>query len=275
MSATSMMEMRRPAPASPALQDVRLSTGVRLRYTEQGDPAGEAIVMLHGYSDSSFSFSPVLPLVSPRYHVFALDLRGHGGSDQPAKGYDIRDLAADVVAFLDAKGLPRATIVGHSLGSFVAQRIAVDAPARVSRLVLLGSAPTLRNEVIAELRAAVDTLSDPVPVEFVRDFQLSTVYSPLPDEFIERVVAESLVLTASVWQALAAGMLAETPVPLSAIEAPTLVLGGDRDAVFSRAEQQALAAGIRRASRTEYAETGHAVHWERPGEVVRAIEGFV
>ncbi|HKG95645.1 MAG TPA: alpha/beta fold hydrolase, partial [Gemmatimonadaceae bacterium] len=89
--------------APPRFDDVRLPTGVRLRYAEQGDPSGHPIILLHGYSDSWFSYSGVLPLLPERYHVYALDLRGHGESDRPAAGYAMRDLAADVVAFMDAK----------------------------------------------------------------------------------------------------------------------------------------------------------------------------
>ena len=60
-----------------------LSTGVRLHYAERGNRGGEAIIFLHGYSDSWFSFSRVLPLLSPSYHAFALTQRGHGDSDKP------------------------------------------------------------------------------------------------------------------------------------------------------------------------------------------------
>jgi non-heme chloroperoxidase len=58
-----------------------LSTGVRLHYAERGDRGGEAILFLHGYTDSWFSFSGVLPLLSAEYHAFALTERGHGDSD--------------------------------------------------------------------------------------------------------------------------------------------------------------------------------------------------
>ena len=59
---------------------------------------GEAIVFLHGYSDSWFSFSRVLPLLSPEYHAFALTQRGHGDSDKPQCCYTLVDFAADVDA---------------------------------------------------------------------------------------------------------------------------------------------------------------------------------
>src|SRR5688572_4752201 len=91
-----------------------LSTGVRLHYAERGDREGEAIIFLHGYSDSWFSFSRVLPLLSPSYHAIALTQRGHGDSDKPECCYTVDDFAADVDAFMDAVGIERATVVGHS-----------------------------------------------------------------------------------------------------------------------------------------------------------------
>jgi non-heme chloroperoxidase len=96
----------------------RLTADVTLHYAEQGDQAGEAIVFLHGYSDSWFSFSRVLPLLSPEYHAFAPDQRGHGDSDKPECCYTAEDFAADADAFMEAVGVDKATVVGHSTGPF-------------------------------------------------------------------------------------------------------------------------------------------------------------
>lgn len=90
-----------------------LATGVRLHYAEQGDPNGESIIFLHGYSDSWFSFSRVFPLLSPEYHAFALTQRGHGDSDKPECCYTLDDFAADVDVFMEAVGIESATLVGH------------------------------------------------------------------------------------------------------------------------------------------------------------------
>src|SRR5215207_10629296 len=140
----------------PRFADAHLPTGVRLRYAEQGDPAGRPVVMLHGYTDSSFSFSRALPLLDPGRRVYALDLRGHGDSERPAGGYAVSDFAADVLAFMDARGLERATLVGHCMGSLVAQRVALVAPQRVERLVLVSSMTAARNiEGMSELRQAI------------------------------------------------------------------------------------------------------------------------
>jgi pimeloyl-ACP methyl ester carboxylesterase len=146
-----------------------LSTGVRLRYAERGDPRGEAIVLLHGYSDSWFSFSGVLPLLSPSYLGFALTQRGHGDSDKPECCYTPHDYAADVDAFMEAVGIDEATLVGASTGALFAQRVTLSYPRRVSRLVLIASqTPAHENEALSGLLEEVRALEDPVPPEFVR-----------------------------------------------------------------------------------------------------------
>jgi non-heme chloroperoxidase len=98
-----------------------LATGLRLHYAERGDKEGEAIVFLHGYSDSWYSFSRVLPLLSLEYHAFAVDERGHGDSERPECCYTVDDFAADVPAFMDEVGIEKATLVGHSGGGMIAQ----------------------------------------------------------------------------------------------------------------------------------------------------------
>jgi pimeloyl-ACP methyl ester carboxylesterase len=270
----------RPGPEprlSPRFSDVTLATGVRLRYAEQGDPRGPAVVLLHGYSDSWFSWSRVLPLIPSRYHVIALDQRGHGDSDKPEDGYAMRDFAGDVLALMDTLRLERATIVGHSMGSFVAQRIAVTAPDRVERLVLVGSAPAFRRmSGVDEFAAAVYALEDPVSQQFAREFQVSTIYQPIAAEFLDTAVATSLRLPARVWHGIMTGMLDAPVIPeLAGLGVPTLILSGDRDAVFAPAAQQALIAQLPKARSSIYAETGHAPHWERPERFAGDLVGFL
>jgi non-heme chloroperoxidase len=265
-----------PTSADPRFADVRLSTGVRLRYLEQGDPAGRPVILLHGITDSWFSFSRVLPGISKAHRVYALDLRGHGDSDRPAGGYAPRDMAADVIAFMDALGIRRAILVGHSMGSFVAQQAALVAPERIAGLVLIGSATAVRNEVTLELREAMASLPDTVPADFAMEFQASTVHRSVPEEFMIRVVAESRKVPARVWRAALAGLLeTERFTGLGGARVPALLIWGDRDGMFSRSEQQALVAALPIVSLKVYRETGHAPHWERPKDVVRDLERFL
>jgi pimeloyl-ACP methyl ester carboxylesterase len=260
----------------PRVADVRLSTRVRLCYLEQGEPAGPVVILLHGLADSSFSFSRILPGLSGGYRVYALDQRGHGDSERPADGYGPRDLAADVLAFMDALGVERAVLVGHSMGTFVAQQAALAAPGRFAGLVLMGSAPTARNEVLLEVQRSLAALPETVPEEFVKEFQLSTMHRPTPDEFLARVVAESLKAPSRVWRAALGGLLEEEPFTgLIEERTPVLLLWGELDAIFSRADQEALLAALPAGTLREYRETGHAPHWERPREVVRDLERFL
>jgi non-heme chloroperoxidase len=277
-SATADVEELSNGSHMPSLRfaDARLTTGVRLRYAEGGDPAGRPVILLHGYTDSWLSFTRALPYFDPSWRVYILDQRGHGGSERPAGGYTFPDFAADVIAFMNAKGIRRATLVGHSMGSVVAQGVAIAAPERVERLVLIGSATTVRNEAVVQFRQAVEKLSDPVPEEFAREFQVSCVHQPPPNEFMDRVIAQSRKLPARVWKAVMAGMLAgDYKARLGDIRTPTLIIWGDRDAFFLRAEQDSLAAALPNAVLKVYPETGHCPTWERPEQFAQDLKDFI
>jgi non-heme chloroperoxidase len=154
--------------------------------------------------------------------------------------------------------------------------VAETHPERVARLVLIGSAVTPLKQETRELQAAVHTLEDPVPAEFAREFQASTVHVPLPKAFFERAVAESLKLPARVWKSALDGLLAvDDTADLGQITAPTLLIGGERDGFFSREEVEGLAAAIPGARLLVYPETGHAVQWERPERVANELDTFV
>ena len=115
-----------------------------------------------------------------------------------------------------------------------------------------------------------------MPLDFVSGFQASTVHGPLPAEFMEQVNRESLKLTSQVWRGLMDGMLAMAPaVALAELAVPTLILWFDKDAVFLRAEQDALLGMLPHALLRILPQTGHAPQWECPSEVARELEGFV
>jgi non-heme chloroperoxidase len=114
----------RHAAAPPRFATTRLATGPLLHYAVQGDDGGDPILFLPGYVDSRCSYSRVLPLLTARHRAYALDQRGHGDSERPACCYTVDDFAADAVAFLDAVGVERSTLVGHSGSCSAGPRVA-------------------------------------------------------------------------------------------------------------------------------------------------------
>jgi non-heme chloroperoxidase len=256
----------------------RLSTGPRLHYAEQGDPTGEAIIFLHGYVDSWFAFNRVLPLLPPEYHAFAFDQRGHGDSERPECCYRVDDFAADVEAFMNAVGVEEGTLVGDSSGGMIAQRVALSYPRCVSRLVLIGSPTTLlNNEAVIEKGQEILVLNDPVPPEFVREFHLSVIHHPVPEEFLSTALSESMRVPAHVWRDYYEGVVltVDDTARLGEISVPTLILWGERDSILAREEQERRAVAIPNATLRVYPDTGHAVTWERPEWVVRDLKAFM
>ena len=259
---------------STSFAEIALGNGVHLHYARQGPPDGPAIILLHGFSDSSFSFSRVMPLLPAEFHVIAPDLRGHGHSARPARGYRIGDHAGDVLRMMDLMSIPKATIVGHSMGSFVAQAIAERAPQRVSRLMLLSSASVGDNRGMRELRREVNSLSDPVDQGFVRAFQYGTIAAPVPDAFMDAAIGNSRRMPAHVWRKALQGQMEYRPkAPRPNVR--TFVLGGNLDTVFSVDEQTALAREFPNVELLIIEGIGHALHWERPQRFVDELLRFV
>ena len=267
--------MTTPFPG-PRFGVADLATGVRLRYAATGPAGGEPVLFLHGITDSWLSFAPVLPRLPGSVLALAPSQRGHGDSERPPGGYTVDAFAADAVAFLDAMGVGRATVVGHSMGSAVARRMAAAYPERVARLVLAGAFVAVRSAGTLALRAEMEALADPVPEAFARDFQASTIHRPVPAAFLDAVVAESVKVPASVWRAALDGLLADDgAADLGRVAAPALLLWGDRDDVFPREEQDRLRALLPGAVWQVYAETGHALHWEEPARFVADLLAFL
>jgi pimeloyl-ACP methyl ester carboxylesterase len=258
-------------------RNVDLRTGVRLNYVEHGDPRGTPVVLLHGYTDSRRSYDRVLPLLPSSYRVFAITHRGHGDSSKPKAGYAPTDFAADLAAFLDVMQVGSAVIVGHSMGSSVAQRFAIDYPQRTRALVLEGAFfPSPKNEAVREFFKTVSVFVDPVDPKVVREFQQSTLAGPVPEEFFETMIRESLKVPARVWKAaLEPSLTVDFADRLKEISVPTLLIWGDRDEFTRRAEQDALTTAIAGARLTTYAGTGHCPHWEQPERFAGDLMAFV
>src|SRR3990172_11255761 len=112
--------------------------GVRVHYVEAG--RGEPVVLVHGWNGSTFSFRHTIPELARTHRVVALDLLGFGYSERPPRGdYSVTAQVRLVAGLMDRLGIPRAAVVGHSMGGGIAMHLALSHPERVSRLVLVDS----------------------------------------------------------------------------------------------------------------------------------------
>ncbi|MFF0381664.1 alpha/beta fold hydrolase [Streptomyces sp. NPDC004286] len=109
--------------------------GVRLAYRVWGPPEGPPVVLLPALGEVSGDWATVAAELARERRVYAVDLRGHGRSDWPG-AYSLELMRADVLGFLDALGLDRIDLVGHSMGGIVAYLVAAARPGQVDRLVL-------------------------------------------------------------------------------------------------------------------------------------------
>jgi len=269
-------------PPGFQLKYIHLSTGIRMNYIEK--PGSEPLVMVHGTGISWHAWDLVFPYLSNRWHIYAIAQRGHGLSDKPADGYTIDDFVADLKSFLDANNLRKVTLIGHSLGSLVSQRFAAVYPDRVCLLGLLATSPTLvGNPVVPELAQAVSTLEDPIPDEFIN----SLVAPPsedafIPPEFFDVVRQEGRLVPARVYKGVVAAFGVENRASdLQRITAPTVIFHGDHDAFIPPVEALKTSTLIRNTKVYFYhrgpdgAYPGHATHilmCEWPAQVVHDFE---
>lgn len=261
---------------APHVETVELRTGVALEYVEHGESTGVPVLLLHGLADSWHSYERVLPHLPPSVRAFALTQRGHGDSSRPDASYGTRDFANDVAAFMDALDVESAVVVGHSLGSSIAQRFAIDHPTRTRGLVLAASFLSLgTSDAARQVWDAVSSMRDSVDEEFVREFQESTLASPVPDDFFETIIHESMKVPAEVWkQVVGTTRQEDFAEELYAIEAPTLLVWGDRDEMVPRPDQDAQMDAIAHARLVVYDGAGHAVHWEEPERFASDVASF-
>jgi pimeloyl-ACP methyl ester carboxylesterase len=125
--------------------------GHPVTYHRMGD--GPAVLLIHGITSSSRTWRAVMPALAEHYTVIAPDLLGHGRSAKPRGDYSLGGYASGLRDLLVALEIPRATVVGHSLGGGVAMQFAYQFPERVERLALVDSGG-LGSEVSLVLRAA-------------------------------------------------------------------------------------------------------------------------
>ncbi|MCD2173594.1 alpha/beta fold hydrolase [Rhizobium sp. C4] len=252
-----------------------LPNGQTLRYVDNG-AGGPVIVFLHGYTDSWRSFEPLFSLLPAAFRLIAPDQRGHGTSGRAAR-YSIADFTSDGIAFIEQLAVGPVHLIGHSLGSIVAQRVAEKRPDLLASLTLIGPTRTARaHPGLLEFREELKQLADPVPADFIEQFQSSTTHTPLSDTQLAVLVGESAKLDLETWRGALDGLI-EEPSDFPALPADVAVLSlwGEEDAIFDREAQLALSQAAPRHTEITYPDVGHAPHWEIPSRVAEDIRDFV
>lgn len=254
---------------------VELKSGVTMQFIQAGPAEAPPLVLLHGLGDTNRSWALLLPELAKSHRVYALDQRGHGATSAPPCCYALADLAYDVIAFMDEMRIDRASVAGHSLGSFVAQSVAAHHPRRVEKLILIGSADTtVGPEVMEWLWEQVGAFDRGVPATFIEEWQSNP--TPVDAEFLAHVKRETAAVPPHVWQSIARTLMTEDHRRfVHEIQAPALILWGEKDPAFPLVNQQRLQQLLPRAKFKAYGEVGHNTHWEIPAQVAEDIREFL
>lgn len=267
-----------PVDASPAIpsqeewraakRTLELPNGQRVAYLDLGDPDEPVLVLLHGFTDTSRAWSLVAGELARHRRLIIPDLRGHGDSSRPECCYAYADMAGDVIALADELGVRGFDLAGHSMGSLIAQRLAVSHPGRVITVALLGSTalPPLGpgDELeagILGVRAPLDPAIDPFLADWVKQVE---IVPPRP-AFSARVREEILAVPAGVWHRLGSTFRA-APVgaELASIRTPVLTLSGSADPLFGPKHIAALHAALPNATHCVLTGGGHNQPYEAP-----------
>ena len=290
------MSGARGAPRPPPLEvDLDAFDGMKktialpnsevLAYIDTGNPAGPAVVLVHGYTDNARDWVPMLPYLSKRFRLILVDLRGHGESRKPECCYTRIDFAYDIKLLLDALSIQKADIVGHSLGSIVAQTFAEFWPERTNRVVLIastggrppGSTAPPQFDFAAEIRKLKEPIDPDSP------FMIAWWDSPTPvdPEFIRRQRRDSAAIPLKVWlavldQGLSSGTAyADLQSTLPRLKAPTLLIWGSKDPIMEEPVRKTLIDALPAARVKIFEGLGHNPFWEDPPGVAAAINSFL
>lgn len=252
-----------------------------LHHRELG-AAPQALVLLHGLFGSSANWMGIARQLAPDWRIVVPDLRNHGRSfHDPDVSYPA--LAGDVRALLDELGLERAVLVGHSMGGKTAMWLALTAPDRVERLVVVDSAPVGSSSSMAGLLrglAAVDVTA--LPGRAAADAALAAV---APDSRVRDYLLQNLVRHDGVWRwrmnvpALLAGIDAIRGWPEPPADArylgPTLFLHGGESGYVQPAHEAVIRALFPYARFRSVPGAGHWVYADRPAEFLAALRAFL
>lgn len=222
---------------------------IELHCEETGD--GEPLVLLHGNGEDGTYFAHQIAHFSQRFRVLALDTRGHGKSPRGEAPFTIRQFARDLLAFLDARGIERAHLLGFSDGGNIALVFALAHPERVGKLVLNG----------ANLNTRGVKRSVQVPIEL--GYRMARLFAGLSAKALAN--AEMLGLMVNDPNV--------APEELAALTAPTLVIAGENDMI--REDHTRLIAERIPNARLAFVPGDHFVAAKNPAAFNREVERFL
>jgi 2-succinyl-6-hydroxy-2,4-cyclohexadiene-1-carboxylate synthase len=232
------------------------------------------LVLLHGFTQTGRSWSPVVAELGERYRPFTPDLPGHGDAAErrPAT-------FGAVTAYLRALNAERFVLCGYSMGGRLALAFALAHPERVTRLVLVSASPGIADAAQRAARFESDmrlaARIEEVGVEaFVAEWAAQPLFAGLPRGVADLASADRLRNTAAGLAAALRGMGTGVMEPLwerlGQLTMPVVLLAGERDAKFVALAQQ-MAAAVPDAEIRVAAGAGHALYLEQPEAVAAAL----
>ena len=250
--------------------------GIRHHYVSRGE--GPPVVAVHGLGGSLHAWYGVIDNLSLHHHVVALDLPGHGRSEPAGGQTSIDTYVQSVAALIDALELPAVTLVGHSLGSLVAQRLALRNPEVVDNLVLVGGIswfePPMKKAYLERAERVEAEGLDAVVDEWLPGAMAPRTHAKLPQ--LSGLLRELFLRTDPGSYAAACRALASAPaVAREDIGQPTLLLVGDHDRSTPIAMAEELHRDIPVSSVKVIPTAAHWAHLEQPDAVASAILEFL
>jgi len=236
--------------------------GLPLHYYYAGR-SGTPIVFIHGLGSSAEVWAAVMAQLSHRFRVYAPDMPGHGTTPLAPEGTDIRTNVYYLKRFLDKLGLTRVTLVGNSLGGWIATRFAVDFPESLRNLYLLNSAGLIRENFNSPYatnrtearRAFANIVGYAVPLPgFLLDAVVRTSQMPAFAGFIQNYNAQE-----------------DLDAVLAQVQAPTTIIWGVRDGLFPIVCANDLHSGIANSELILLKGVGHVPQAQAPFRVARII----
>jgi pimeloyl-ACP methyl ester carboxylesterase len=253
--------------------------GLTLWYEESG--SGAPVIFIAGTMSDHTMWDIVVPQLQ-QLRSITPDNRDIGNSSTARRDYTVRDMAGDILALMGHLELERASVVGHSLGGKVAQEVALLAPARVDKLVLVCSSAQhdVQSRSLMELWISLrEEIAD--DLVFAQVICLCAM-GPEPLAHVSLRDAAEMWMSKAIPQRgssfirnVEASLASDTLARLGDIQAPTLVLYSDCDRIFSRKHGEQLVARIPGAQAVLMEGCGHAPMADRPTEFARILQQFL